>query len=455
MPQQSEPRSGSRTGESAALALCFLSPVMTSAAPRLTWLFLPLLAVAVGMPRFRSRNQWRELIQPNAPLIGVLLIALYVLLTAAWALDPGDAFAKGTLLLGVALITLAASSVILRLGEPSLHRAGLSFAAGASLGALFVLSELLTDGAVTRGAMNLITLLKPHSSKHVTISHGEAVTVGLEEFRRAVAISVSHLWPALLVLSGAAKGTRRAILIGLLVIAVTATVLLSGRQSAQLALFGSFVVFSMACTWRCGVVWALASLWCLSFVLVLPLAFFAYKAELHMAPWMPMSFQARIIIWEYTAERVLDHPWLGIGAASTRALREPRGVAEQPEGFVIPRSTGNHAHSLFLQTWLELGLVGAMLIAFFGAALVLRILLLPIEAQPFAAAAFAAFFATVSVAWSMWETWWMCSIGLTVLYLMVAARTRCNSPLESNGRIQQPDRLWRFGCFGSVDDRAG
>jgi O-antigen ligase len=66
--------------------------------------------------------------------------------------------------------------------------------------------------------------------------------------------------------------------------------------------------------------------------------FFAYQEKLHMADWLPSSFRTRIIIWEYTTERVLDHPWLGVGADSTRALKEPRtiGTAEQPPGFGMP-----------------------------------------------------------------------------------------------------------------------
>ena len=32
-----------------------------------------------------------------------------------------------------------------------------------------------------------------------------------------------------------------------------------------------------------------------------------------MKSWLPDSARARIILWEYIAERVLEHPWLGIG----------------------------------------------------------------------------------------------------------------------------------------------
>jgi O-antigen ligase len=129
-----------------------------------------------------------------------------------------------------------------------------------------------------------------------------------------------------------------------------------------------------------------------------------------------------MIIWEFTAERVLERPWLGIGAGSTPALRVPRGEAEQPEGFVYPRTTGAHAHNLFLQTWYELGLVGAILVAIAGALLALRISLLPMEAQPFAAATFTSFMATVSTSSSMWQAWLVCGVGLMLLYLLLAAR---------------------------------
>jgi hypothetical protein len=47
------------------------------------------------------------------------------------------------------------------------------------------------------------------------------------------------------------------------------------------------------------------------------------------------------------------------------------------EGFVY---TGRHAHDLFLQTWYELGVVGALLMAI---AVALSISRLPFEAQPF------------------------------------------------------------------------
>lgn len=110
-----------------------------------------------------------------------------------------------------------------------------------------------------------------------------------------------------------------------------------------------------------------------AFVLLLPLDFLAFKANLHMATWLPDLARASVILWEYTAERVFDHPWLGIGAVSTLSLHDPRAVAEWPDGFILARTTGQHAHDLFLQTWYKLGVVGVILIALAGFAVTLRI----------------------------------------------------------------------------------
>ena len=64
---------------------------------------------------------------------------------------------------------------------------------------------------------------------------------------------------------------------------------------------------------------------------------------------------------------------------------------------------------------------GAVLAALAGAATALRITSLSAEAQPFAAATFAAYGASVAFAWGVWQTWLLCGIALTLLYLLIAS----------------------------------
>ena len=400
----------------------FLSPLITSAAARLTWLFFPLTAVALIIPYLRRGNDWRHLIWPIKDIVPVLLVAVYVLIGALWAVKPSAAVEKSALLFAVTLVAYAASRAITALYEQELSQAARAFAIGAFIGALYVLFELLTNGAITRLVVNASSWLKPENVKHAKILDGEVTKFNVAEFRQNTALLAFHLWPALLALTAVSGRARRATWMSLLVVAIAVPILVSDRMSSQLAMVSSALVFALAYVWRRAVARVLAALWCLGFVLILPAAFFAYKADLHLATWIPHSARARMIVWEFTAERVLERPWLGIGAGSTPALRVSRKKAEQPKGFAYPRTTGSHAHNLFLQTWYELGLVGAILVAIAGALLVLRISLLPMEAQPFAAATFTSFMATVSTSSSMWQAWLVCGVGLMLLYLLLAAR---------------------------------
>jgi O-antigen ligase len=116
---------------------------------------------------------------------------------------------------------------------------------------------------------------------------------------------------------------------------------------------------------------------------VIPASFVAYQSRLQFADWLPNSARARVL-WEYTAEQTLKSPLLGVGVDSTPVLskQQKAGAAvEKPDGFIFPRTTGHHAHDMFLQVWYELGAVGALLLAIAGVAVVMLIVSLPATAQ--------------------------------------------------------------------------
>jgi O-antigen ligase len=225
--------------------------------------------------------------------------------------------------------------------------------------------------------MNTITAFRPDRAKHVAIHGGRITKMNLSEFNQNVAMLALALWPGLLALRGL-DVPRRPMLMGLFFLVLAIPIAISEHDSSQLGLAASLLVLPLTWLQPHTVIRALAIAWCLGFVLVLPLDFLAFKAGLHEADWLPKSARARIIIWEFTAEQVLEKPWLGIGADSTPTVKAERTTPpEKPAGFVIRRTTGQHAHNLFLQTWYKLGVIGAILVAIAGAAIVLRILLLP------------------------------------------------------------------------------
>lgn len=404
-------------------ALFFLTPFLTAVAPRLAPFMLPLIAAALIGMALRGGLDWRELVRPNHALIALVAFALYAMLSAIWAANPGGAVVKSILFLAATLVVFASMTAFAKLKAHEAGRAARWFVAGSLCGAVFVLIELLTQGALTRFAMNWVPALKPDRAKHVAISDGLVKRISVSEFNQHVAMLTLQLWAGLLALTALEAGRRRTILLLLYFCALAIPIFVSQHESSQIGVLLGLTALALAWKWPRQIVVAVAACWVFGFVLVLPLDFLAFRTvELHQARWLPKSARARIIIWEYTAGRVLERPVTGIGADSTAKVKQLRTTPEErPKGFVYQRTTGQHAHNVFLQSWYELGLVGAVLFAIAGAAVALRILLLPRLAQPFAAAAFMSFATIAAFAWGIWQVWLVCAVALVPLYLALAA----------------------------------
>jgi hypothetical protein len=112
----------------------FLSPLATSATPRLTPFFFAMLALSLIGAGLRRGLRWRELL-PRGPALAVcLLLAAYVCLNATWTADRSAGFGKAALFAGLVSLTFRAVMAALSLDERNLRRAAFGFAAGALLG---------------------------------------------------------------------------------------------------------------------------------------------------------------------------------------------------------------------------------------------------------------------------------------------------------------------------------
>ncbi len=403
-------------------ALFFIGPLVTAASPRTSPFFLMVIGLTLIVAALRRGVDWHALLRPNAALFALLILALYTCLSAAWAANPEGALSKSSLLAAATLVVFAGSAAITTLDAEEAQRASRALIAGALCGAGFLLIELLSDGALTRFAMNTIAAFRPDRAKHITIVGGRVTRINLSEFNQSAATLALLLWPGLLALRSAVETPRRA---------PARALVLPGTRGADRDLRARFLASRdrrvargapARAKWPRATIRGLAAMWCLGFVLVLPLDFLAYNGGLHQVKWLPSSFRARVIIWEYTAERVLEQPWIGIGADSTPAMKTKDGTPDWPKGFVYKRTTGQHAHNLFLQAWYELGVIGAILAALAGAAVALRLLALPVAAQAYGAASFTLFAVIAAFAWGMWQVWLMCAFALLPLYLGMAAQ---------------------------------
>ena len=215
--------------------------------------------------------------------------------------------------------------------------------------------------------MNTIPAFKPDRAKHVAIRHGLVTRINVSEFNQHVAMLALQLWPGLLALRVSAP-PRRNLLTVLFFLALAVPIAISEHDSSQVGLIASLIIFPLTLFRPRAVIRGLALAWCLGFVLSSRST--SSPSRLGCIRRVAAEIGPRqIIIWEYTAERVLENPVLGIGADSTPAVKAKAVTApEKPEGFVFRRTTGQHAHNLFLQSWYELGLFGTILVAIAGAA---------------------------------------------------------------------------------------
>jgi O-antigen ligase len=394
----------------------FLGAFLSTTFPRLTWFILPVICLVLIVPALRYVS-WHALFRPNMVWGVFYLLFGYLYLNVIWAASQLFALGSALLFSTITLLILAAIRAIPYISAQILRRAGLAFVLGTFLGSIYLVLELSTQLSIMRLTLNSIDLFE-RNAKHMVILNGQVTKIKSSVLDHNVAILMFNLWPALLVLRNMGS-PHRILLIALYFTLVAAAVLLSKHDSSQVALGLSPLVFFSASLWPRTTVRGLAAGWCLAFLLVLPAVSAAYKSELYNASWLPESARHRVIIWEYTAERVPEHFWGGIGVASTPALKP--APSEKPNGFEFARSTGEHAHDLFLQAWYELGFVGVVLTVIAGAAAALRISLLSMRAIPYAAATYFVCVAIEAFAWSVWQTWLMCAVGLSVVYLRVGS----------------------------------
>ena len=422
--------------------LFFLAPFITLLAPKTTVLWLVLLfACCVGLSLVRGQ-QLKPLFRLDLGLVLFGAIAAYVFINATWSLDPSRAFGKALWFTLVVVMSYGACRALATWERRQVRMAVTAFLVGLTAGAAIVLFEVASGRLLTLALYNVLPFTQPESVKSLVVQGGEIIRIAGFELNRNVAIMLLMLWPALLCLTLRGSTRRHAFAVAGLFLVTSASVLLSRHESSKVGLVSSVIVFALALAWPIFVRRCVLAIWCLAFLLAVPLAMLAYKAELHKVSWLRYSAKDRVALWAYTAEQIPKAPILGIGATSTRKMDldpETRLKAikakQERKGFQL--RGGAHAHNAFLQIWYELGAIGVMLFMAAGSVVILRIGQLPASTQAYVLAQFAALFPILAFGWGMWQSWLMAVAGLLALYATLAVSVfRASESLHAAG--EQP-----------------
>ena len=338
---------------------------------------------------------WRHGWRPSAPpgLAWPMLALLgWAAISAIWAPDAGRAL-EGVLRLGATLALALLAADVLRHEPPSdlLQRAA---AFGIAIGIAAALADDLTGNALRAGVRGLR-------------EWGVALSFGLKNAASIIAL--------MLPLGVFARSLPRAMRIALGAAGGTVVLLLPG-ESAKLAVLaglgaGMAAGFAPRLTRQgLGVTAALA-------VLALPWLLGAVLPRDVGA--LPESAAHRLLIWDFTADRIAERAWLGWGMDASRAipggsgnpdaeLRAAFGLTSEAAArwFAGAQLLPLHPHNLALQVWLELGAVGALLVA------LLLALLARAARSSAACGCFAAGLVIAMLSYGAWQYWWVAGLLL-------------------------------------------
>lgn len=221
--------------------------------------------------------------------------------------------------------------------------------------------------------------------------------IAVSVYNEATSCFIQLAWPAGMYLW--ISGRHRAAIVLALATAILAFIGYS--NTAMLAVIISVMVFVGARLWFsklrmliavATVIVGLGMPWLIS-----PLAMPARDLT---ANWLPASGLARLEIYSFIGQLSRERPLLGWGVESSAFL--PLSPEYQPDLQYMPQMP-LHPHNLFLELWVELGLVGILISLALLMLVLHRLDRLNSQAKPFALAAFACLMVIDLMAYSIWS----------------------------------------------------
>ena len=333
-----------------------------------------------------------------------------------------------------ALAGLAAFSMQWSIAPPSDHplkialvfASGLLFVAGAALASPE--DRKLTRNAALAGLLVLAALLTVEALFDMPLNRWDnpnAVTTTLQRNPgKGASVLVALVWGGLGMLMDRG-GWRRPLWQALF--AVSALLAFQfGMNTNLVAFLAGAIAFVIA--WQAPkIAPALAGLGIGGWMIAAPFASHMIVAHAPAAS-LPLSWQMRLSIWDFTLARIAEKPWLGWGIDASRMWTDRVRIGDF-EFLAMPL----HPHSASLHVWLELGAAGAVLagLAIIAAGFTAsRTLGAHRGAAAAATASAVAIGAIWNVSYGAWQEWWMV---LPFAAAALAAALRLPNPRLDDG----------------------
>ncbi len=418
-----------KNGQSAKLVF-FLAWTVTVAstiagyAPLLLTIILALFLIAGAVWSYQScryssqclsLSDFSRRFNPRLALT-LLLFFLYVLVSTLWSMDIKTTTNKAFLLAFVISAIYLGYPLVRSLNQRQSHQFARGILIGTIIALAFPLFELLTNMSILNHiADNFPGLIKTiDSDRHVPNYY----------LNKSITALALFFWPALLVAwqwQGAAP--YRPVLAVLLVGMTIPAVFLSESETAKIALVVGSLAFLMSRYLPRLTDIAVKSFWTIAVFFAVPLVMALHWTGAQDNTALPYSARDRIHIWNYIAERVPQNPLLGIGIRSSRFQKKEAVIARTTSPTrKLQDHQGWHSHNMYLQTWYELGAVGAALLLAIGLLILQTIKGLKKNLKPFAYAVFASCTTTAAFGFGMWQSWLLAAYAWSIIFLLIALK---------------------------------
>lgn len=358
---------------------------------------LALVMLACGS-RYRTLNNFMP--RP-AEMAMAAIFPVLGMLSALWALEPGDALERGLKLCPLILPVPFILAVMRRQPASDKH--------------IWIVPALLFAG------LGLIWIEQTFNFPIYRLIRDVPQVPHHSVMNRSMVMAILLLFAALPFLRALPffAGQHPARLLAVLSLVVIPVMIGSKSQSAQMAflLAGLMILlFPVQKIWA----WRAAQTILLAGFLFAPfLAMWGYSQFADMAGANPAFTKAavaqRLEIWNFVSHAIIDRPVLGYGTEAARNMIFDTKALYFKSNHVL------HPHNFVLQIWLEFGVIGiavlsAMVTTFLEA---MRRYLTPWQ-QKHAIAVLFAWMAVATTGYGIWQSWW---IGLTgmMIVLTVAA----------------------------------
>lgn len=389
-------------------AAVFIVPVGSFADPKVFLLIVVSLLLATLL--WLGRRDGRVL--PDIPWAAAWLALAILVWSGAsilWSLDPARSFEKL-----IDLILVAGAAMLLfgaerRLSPLDSDAFGIALAAGLAIYFILLATQIATDGGLIRWLHGL---------------EAESTDEVMSTLVRGISVAALLIWSALVYLYRAGH-TRLGLVFALAALGLLwATTATSAALSASLGAVAFLALVKLparAARWAA----CLAAVWALAAPLILGAATHQIDPGRMMQNQADPSIVHRLLIWRFTADKIMERPILGYGLRAARNIPGGRQKVELG-GYAHPVERdilSVHPHNGPSQWWLELGLPGALL----GALTVFFLFRWPAQFKDSSIRALlvgqlTTAYGIFNLSFGAWQTWWLVALVLVAFTAAVAVQ---------------------------------